>query len=71
MEKQIAWIDRNCKKYSMDEISDEYLLNILTFICDGGGYDHFLTKEKITNLFNEAEKRGLPHTNSLLEAIER
>jgi hypothetical protein len=59
LEDEVAWIDKNYKHYSMDEISDSHLINILRFISDGGGYDHFLTEGKIINLLKEAFDRGL------------
>lgn len=68
-EKQIAWVDIRNKKHSMDELSDEYLLNILELICNGGGWAHFVTNEKIIDLFNEADRRGLKHKNSLSKAM--
>jgi hypothetical protein len=70
MENEIAWIDRNYKEYSMDEILDSHLLNILRFMCKGGGYSYFLTTEKIINLFDEANKRNLKHSNKLIDALE-
>lgn len=59
--REEAWMDRFGNKYTMDELTDHYLLNILGLLCRGGGYVHFLTEERITNLFNEAARRGLHH----------
>lgn len=68
--REVAWIDRFGNKYTMDELSDRYLLNILGFLCRGGGYVHFLTEERITNLFNEAARRGLHHNHHLDVALD-
>jgi hypothetical protein len=65
----IAWIDRGRRKYTMDEITDSHLVNILKFLCKGGGYMDFVTPEKIIELFEEAERRDLEHTQSLGTAI--
>lgn len=62
--KQVAWIDINNKHYTMNEISDAHLLNILKFIGDGGGYGHFLTVDKTGDLLKEAFDRGLIQTIS-------
>lgn len=70
MIKKVAWIDRFYKNYQMDEISDSHLLNILGFMCNGGGHAHFLTVEKIKNLFDEADRRNLRHKNDIVDAFE-
>jgi hypothetical protein len=59
MEDEVAWIDKNYEHYSMSDISDTHLINILRFIGEGGGYDHFLTEGKIINLLTESFSRGL------------
>lgn len=64
-----AWVDRDYKYYRMDEISDRYLLNILKFLCRGGGYLSFLSQERIVNLFRESDRRGLNHEYDLSHAI--
>ncbi|MGV4321181.1 hypothetical protein [Bacillus mojavensis] len=64
-----AWVDRDYKYYQMEEISDRYLLNILKFMCRGGGYTSFLSHERIENLFKEADRRGLNHGYDLSHAI--
>lgn len=69
MDKPIAWMDINRKSYYMEQISDEYLLNIIKFVSKGGGYLNFLTEKKIRNLFREADIRGLKHECSLSKAI--
>lgn len=62
IEKEIAWIDSKYRHYRIYEITDEHLLKIIEFISNGGGYDHFLTKDKIANLLKEAFNRGLIRT---------
>ncbi|MEX3625128.1 hypothetical protein [Viridibacillus arvi] len=69
--KQIAWINVYHREYSMNEITDDYLKNILNFIYRGGGYDQFLTVEKVADLFAEANRRGIKlrfNINSLIDA---
>lgn len=58
---EIAWIDVYGRKYTMDEISDEHLLNIVKFVSNGGGHPHFMTEEVIRNLFIEVDRRGFRH----------
>jgi hypothetical protein len=65
----IAWIDRGRRQYTMDEIEDSHLINILKFLCRGGGYMDFVTHEKIIALFEEADERGLKHNQNLGTAI--
>lgn len=69
MRTERAWIDREGKSYTMDEISNKHLLNILRFMCNGGGYTYFLSKERIKDLFNEADRRRLTHRSCLTGAI--
>lgn len=57
--EQVAWIDVNHREYSMGDIDNGYLKNILNFIYRGGGYDDFLTKGKIADLYFEAQRRGI------------
>lgn len=66
---KFAWIDAHGIEYRMDDIDNEYLINILGFVCRGGGYAHVVTVENVINLFRESYKRGLNHSNSLSDAI--
>jgi len=65
-----AWVNIEHKPYTMAEITDEYLLNILAFLCRGGGYKYFVTPEKIKALFKEAKTRGLKHDSKQTNALE-
>lgn len=61
MEKQIVWIDRNRYEYSIDEIDNQYLMNIAKFLLKGGGYIYD-TPDMITSIniiYNECINRGL------------
>jgi len=68
--KNIAWVDRDYNKYTLEEISNRYLMNILRFLCRGGGYTDYLDKDKIQTLFDEAEKRGIKHTIDIKDAFD-
>jgi hypothetical protein len=71
MKKDYVWCDINGNKYTLEQIDDRYLLNILSFINKGGGYTDFMSDSKITKLFKEANKRMLKHNlklNQLKEA---
>ena len=59
MKKDYVWQDVNGNKYELKDIDDKYLLNILRFIKNGGGYIAFLDDEKIEKLYNEAIRRKL------------
>lgn len=65
-----AWVDRQLKRYKMEDIKDSHLLNILRYMCKGGGYVDYMSFEIIENLFAEADKRGLKHSNSIHMAID-
>lgn len=64
-----VWCDKNYKTYTLKEIDDRYLLNILKFISNGGGYTEFMSEKTITLLFNEAKKRGIKHNYELEQLI--
>jgi hypothetical protein len=66
----IAWINVNHTKYRMKDISNLHLKNILNLLYRGGGHDYFITVDKITNLYNEANKRGIRLNFNLPELIE-
>lgn len=65
----VLWQDRQRNYLSANMISDRYLLNILRFICNGGGYYSFLSEQVIDNLFAEADKRELKHSFNKNDAI--
>lgn len=65
--KNIAWIDVHHRKYTLSQLDDGHLMNIIKFIYRGGGYDQFLTREKVANLYVEARKRGFKFHFSLKE----
>jgi methyltransferase-like protein len=67
--KEVAWVDKKGKQYAMNEIKDSHLLNIISFMCRGGGYVSFLDTEKISNLFTEAASRNLKHHHNQQNAI--
>jgi hypothetical protein len=67
--EDIVWIDEQGREYTMDEIDNKYLINILGFICRGGGYEINLTAENIINLFIESYERGLNYDKSLSNAV--
>lgn len=68
-EKDIVWCDVNNNKYTLKEIDDRYLLNILRFISRGGGYKDFLDEGKIRKLYNEANRRKIKHNLKLVDLI--
>ena len=59
MRKDYVWKDIKGNKYELKDIDDKYLLNILKFIKNGGGYVSFLDDEKIEKLYEEAIIRKL------------
>lgn len=66
---EIAWIDGSGKKYRIEDITDRHLINILRFVCDGGGYITFLNERNIKRLFDEAKRRRLKHNYKVQDAI--
>ena len=65
-----VWYDVNLKAYTLQDIDDRYLLNILNFISRGGGYTDLMTEKNIELLFNEANKRKLKHKHTLKQLKE-
>lgn len=63
-----VWEDINGNFYTLQDIDDRYLLNILRFIRKGGGYIDFLDEDKIKKLYEEARKRKLKF-NILLDEL--
>lgn len=70
VEEESAWMNVNYDEFKMNEIDDKYLINILSFLCRGGGFTDFLTDEKIEALFEEANKRGMKHHHDVKKALE-
>lgn len=70
MEDKYVWVDREYNHYTIEQISDRYLKNILRFICNGGGHLEYLDEDKITRLFAEAEVRKIQHRHKLKDAIQ-
>ena len=70
MSNEKVWMDINHNKFSLNEISDSYLINILAFVKNGRGYVDYLNEYKIRKLFKEAEERGLKHSYNVNEAIK-
>jgi chromatin remodeling complex protein RSC6 len=68
--KNIAWINVDHAKYRMKDISNLHLKNILNLLYRGGGHNYFITVDKITNLYNEANKRGIKLDFNLTKLIE-
>lgn len=57
--KDTFWIDKQGNYYAKEEIDDNYLTNIVNFIAKGGGFTDFLTRDKIKEIYDEAQNRGL------------
>lgn len=53
----------------MEQIDDKYLLNILGFLCKGGGCIAYTDDDNIFKLFSEANRRGLTHNLSINKAF--
>lgn len=64
------WYDCNFKAYTLQDIDDRYLLNILNFISRGGGHIYLMTEKNIELLFNEANRRKLKHNHTLEQLKE-
>lgn len=64
---EYVWADVNGKCYTINDIDDRYLLNILKFIARGGGYTDFLNNDRIKKIYYEAKKRNIKHKFSLAE----
>lgn len=53
------WIDKNNKKHSREDVTDNHLLNIIDHLAKGGGWMHFLNEDKIDDIYDEALARKL------------
>ena len=69
MRKDKVWCDINGNEYTLEEIDNKYLFNILRFISNGGGYVDFLDDSKIEKLYNEANRRKINHKFKLEDLI--
>lgn len=65
-----VWYDVNYNAYTLQDIDDRYLLNILNFISKGGGYTELMTEKNIEKLFKEANRRKLKHNHTLKQLKE-
>lgn len=63
--KDIVWVDIDYNYYTLKELSDNYLLNILKYLQRGKGYLHLVEKRDIRKLFNEAKRRNLILSNDI------
>lgn len=69
-EEDVVWVDINKNKFTLAQIDDRYLLNILNFIKKGGGYVNYMNDERITKLYKEAKRRKLKFDFKLKELID-
>ncbi|HHT96681.1 MAG TPA: hypothetical protein GXZ90_02145 [Clostridiales bacterium] len=59
MSDKIVWEDINRKSYTMDQITDGHLLNIMSFLESGGGYMEYRDKQTFKLMRSEIIRRGL------------
>lgn len=58
--ENVAWIDEQHNEYTMEELTDEHLINILNYLSEGNkAHEWLVTDEIVENLHVEAEYRGL------------
>ena len=69
-DQDYVWCDKNGKFYTLEDINNRYLLAILNFIYNGGGYINIMNEENISKLYNEAIKRELKPKHKLKDIIE-
>lgn len=69
MNKNYVWCDRNYNYYTLEDIDDRYLLNILKFISNGGGYVYNINANNIRSLYEEASRRNLKHNYDLRDLL--
>lgn len=69
MDKDCVWKDKDGKEYTLADISDGYLFNILSFIANGGGYVDFLDVDKIKKLYKESKIRKIKHSFTLEQLL--
>ena len=68
-DRKIVWQDIRGKKYTLGEIKNSYLLNILNFIYSGGGGYPYIAPNNIELLYQEALQRGLKPKHGLSATI--
>lgn len=65
------WMNRAGRILTNTDIDDDYLMRILVFVANGGGYSDFIgSKEAIEHLFQEGKKR-FEDLSALLERLEK
>lgn len=52
-----VWADREGNEYTLSQIDNRYLKNIINFISKGGGDAYFMTEAKVVDLYYEAIRR--------------
>ena len=67
MSEQV-WKDKTGKLYTLKDIDDRYLLNIIRFLGNGGGHHMYLDEKKIKKIYKEAIKRNI-EVDVSLEAL--
>lgn len=69
------WLDEYSNELMEDDISDRYLIRIINFIRNGGGWTYFMIENNVAErLIKEAERRNLKvnvTTEDLKEAIRQ
>ena len=66
----VAWVDRAGTQFTLRDISDDYLINIIGFVVRGGGYREYRTLSNIQTIYDEAINRGLKPIFSWKEVEE-
>lgn len=61
MSNKIVWEDITRKQYTMEQITNEHLLNIMDFLEAGKGYWEYRGKETFDLMKNEIKKRKLQY----------
>ena len=64
---EVFWVDVNHNKLTKDQVNDNYLKNIIKFVCTGGGYYEEMSEDMIRELFKEAKKRQINITGYTLK----
>lgn len=64
---KVFWIDKDHNKLTKEQVNDDYLKNIIKFVCEGGGYFEEMSEDMIKELFREAKRRKLDIGDCTLE----
>lgn len=64
---EVFWVDVTHNKLTKEQVNDNYLKNIIKFVCKGGGYYGEMSANMIRELFREAKKRKLNITGYTLK----